>query len=127
MFINLPSYRMMMEEKTILKLSLAIAMTGIILLLFISETVEIKSYKIEDLTKKDAGKDVEVAGIITRVTETPGLFIFNIQDETGEITAILFKDGKTNITANIHVEIQGEAQEYKGDIEIIVDQITSVD
>lgn len=116
-----------MEEKTILKLSLVIAMTGIILLLFISETIEIESYKINDLTKKDAGKDVKVTGIITRVTETPGLFIFNIQDETGEITAILFKDGKTNITANMHVEIQGEAQEYKDNIEIVVDQITSVD
>ena len=115
-----------MEEKTILRISLVIAMIGIILLLFITETIEIKSYKIKDLTKKDIDKDVKIKGTITRVTETPGLFIFNIQDETGELTALLFKDEGINITENMQVEIQGTIQEYKDDIEIIVDQIISV-
>lgn len=113
-----------MEEKVLLKLSLIVSLTGILILIFISNSIEIKEYKISELNKDTIGKDVKVEGRITRITETPGLYIFNIEDETGEITAIAFKEDPINLTKDIQVILEGKIIEYKNKLEIEVQQIT---
>ena len=87
--------------------------------------MEIKEYKIKDLTKKQVNKDIKVKGTITKVTETPGLYIFNINDNTGDITAILFKEDPINLTVSQEVILEGKLVEYKDRLEINVQQILS--
>ncbi len=114
-----------MEDKTLLKLSLIVSLTGILFLMIISDNMEIKEYKIKDLTKKQVNKDIKVKGTITKVTETPGLYIFNINDNTGDITAILFKEDPINLTVSQEVILEGKLVEYKDRLEINVQQILS--
>mgnify|MGYP001587684887 CR=1 FL=1 len=116
-----------MEDQTLLKLALIVSMTGILLLIFVSDIVEVKEYKITDLTRKDIEKDVKIRGKVTRVTETPGLLIFNIRDETGEVTAILFKEDPINITENQRLEIEGKVKEYKDKLEIEVSELKTIE
>jgi len=114
-----------MEEKNLLKLSLIVSLTGLLILIVVIENIEIKEYQIKELTKKDLNKDVKLSGIITRVTETPGLIIFNLKDDTGEITGIIFKEESINLTKNQKVEVQGKIIEYKDELEIQVDQLNT--
>lgn len=115
-----------MEEKTLLKLSLIVSLIGLLILIIILENIEIKEYHIKDLTKKDLEKEVKIKGTITRVTETPGLYIFNLKDKTGEIAGVIFKEEPLNITTNQKVEVLGKIKEYKDKLEIEVEQLKSV-
>jgi len=116
-----------MQEKTLLKLSLVVSLTGLLLLIIILEQIEIKEYKIKDLTNELIGKDVQLKGTITRITETPGLIIFNMNDKTGEIAGIIFKDEQQiNITKDQDVEITGKIQLYKSKLEIEVNELKSI-
>ena len=112
-----------MDEQTLFKLALIISFAGLLLLIFISDTIEIKKYNIKDINKKLLNKQVKVSGTIERVTETPGLVIFDIKDKTGIITAIAFKETFINLTQNQHIEVEGKVIEYKDKLEIQVDQI----
>ena len=114
-----------MDEQGLLKVALICALTGILVLIFISNTIEIKQYQIKDITKKMLDKDVQVTGEITRITETPGLYIFDIKDKTGTITAIVFKEGPIELEKNQEITLQGTVKEYKDKLEIVAEQITS--
>ena len=114
-----------MEEQNLIKLSLIVSLTGILIILFISESIEIKEYKIKDISEEQLDKEVKVEGAITRITETPGLIIFNLNDKTGEITTILFKEEPINLTLNQKVQVQGKVIKYKNKLEIEANQIIS--
>lgn len=90
------------------------------------ESIEIKQYKIKDINKKLIDKDIQVQGTITRITETPGLIIFDLNDKTGTITIILFKEEPINLTKNMEINIAGTVAEYKNKLEIIADEISSI-
>ena len=112
-----------MEENKLFKLSLIVAFVGLLILILISDTIEIKKYNIKDINSKLLEKQVRVSGIISRVTQTPGLIIFDIQDKTGTISAIAFKDSLINLTQNQLIEVEGKVIKYKQKLEIQVDQI----
>jgi len=112
-----------MDEKFLFKLSLICSLTGLLILFTISESIDIKEYKISKITKELVDKQVKVRGIITRITETPGLLIFNIQDQTGNITAILFKEENLNLTLNSKILAQGKIKIYKNKPELEISQI----
>ncbi len=112
-----------MDEKNLLKLSLIVSFTGLLLLIIILDSIEIKEYKINELTKKDISKTVKLKGTITKITETPGLIIFNLKDETEEITGIIFKEEQINLTINQNAEITGKLKQYKNKLEIEVTEL----
>ena len=115
-----------MEDETLFRLALIVSMTGILLLFIISDTIKINKYNIKELTKDEIEKTVIIRGEITRITETPGLIILNLQDSTGEITGIMFKDETVNISIGSNVEVQGKVREYKKRLEIEVEQLRNV-
>lgn len=50
--------------------------------------------------------------------ETPGLYIINLKDSTGEIPIIVFKEDDLNLTKNQLIEVQGIIVEYKDNPEV---------
>ena len=113
-----------MEEKTLFKIALICSLLGLLLLFTISDSIEIKRYYIKDITKDLENKEVKVQGIITRISETPGLYLLDIQDSTGKITAILFKEENVNLTLNSNIITHGKVKIYKNKPELEVSQIT---
>ncbi len=112
-----------MEDSTLLKISLIISITGIFTLLFILEFSEVKPFQIKDITKKQLENQIKIQGEITSIKETPGLYILNVNDLTETITVIIFKEDPLNIKKGMYIEVTGEVQEYKDELEIIADKI----
>ncbi|MEK6934452.1 MAG: OB-fold nucleic acid binding domain-containing protein [Nanoarchaeota archaeon] len=112
-----------MDENSLYKLALVTSLTGLLILFTISESIEIKQYKISEINKKLLNKQIQVQGTITRITETPGLFIFDMKDKSGTITAILFKEENINITSNQKIQAEGKVIQYKNKLELEISKI----
>lgn len=113
-----------MEEETLLKVALVCSLTGVLILLFLSEIIEVKQYQIKDINKKLIEKTIKVSGKVERVTQTPGLLIFDINDNTGTITVVIFKEDPIDIQENIEVNIEGKVTQYKDKLEIIAEDVS---
>ncbi|MAG52735.1 MAG: hypothetical protein CMH62_02115 [Nanoarchaeota archaeon] len=113
-----------MKNSNLLKLSLAISLLGLFTLLLILEYSEIPFYEIEEIEESQIETRVKVQGSIASIKETPGLYILKIKDQTGIITAIVFKEKIIDIQKNSEVEVEGIIQKYQEEIEIIIDKIT---
>ncbi|MBT3691207.1 hypothetical protein HOG16_03130 [Candidatus Woesearchaeota archaeon] len=113
-----------MNENTLLKCSLLFSILGILAILFISETSSIELSKISDLTKESIEEKVRIIGEIKTIGDSPGLIILNLEDDTGTITVMLFKnEEEIPLEKNQRVEVIGTITEYKDQLEIIADQI----
>jgi len=97
------------------------SLIGILIILFIAENTEIPNSNIANITKEKLGEKTTIRGIIKKVIETPGLLIINVQDTTGNITAIIFKEENITLEKNQIVTIEGTIIEYKGNLEIQTD------
>lgn len=112
-----------MDEKTLFKVSLIITLIGILILLAVSESIEVNESKISLISKKDIDKAVRLKGKITYIKETPGLFIFNLEDSSGKIKVIAFKQESFQLEKNSIVEIEGVVKEYNNELEVQADRI----
>jgi RecJ-like exonuclease len=111
------------NEKNLLRVSLVFSLLGLLILFYITYNTEIKKYDIGSLNKDYIDKIVRVNGAIESFSETPGLYLITIKDNTGKITVIVFKDEELELQKNMVVEITGIITEYNNKIEIISKQI----
>ncbi len=112
-----------MDEASLFKISLVCSLTGLLILFTISDSIDIKKYNTSNINKDLVDKQIKVQGIITRISETPGLYLFDIQDSTGKISAILFKEEGLNISLNDKILAQGKVKIYKNKPELEISQI----
>ncbi len=112
-----------MKEKTLIKLSFITSIIGIVLLLFIMDKIELSKSNISNLTQNDIDKKIKIKAELLRITETPGLYLLNVKDFSGEISVVVFKDESINLTKGDILEIEGQITSYKDKIEIIAKKI----
>ena len=112
-----------MKERDLLGVSLIFSLIGVLALFYITYTTEITKYDIGSLNKNHIDKIVRVKGIVESFTETPGLYLINLKDDTGKITVVVFKDEELQLQKNMILEITGSITEYNNKIEIISKQI----
>ena len=112
-----------MKDSTLLKIALSISLLGILTILLISEFTPLSLTNISDLQFKTLNQKVKVYGQITSITETPKIILFNLKDNTGEITILLFKKENVTLEKNQFIEVQGTLTEYKDKLEINADLI----
>lgn len=105
-----------------LRLALICSLVGIIVLFFISESMEIKEKNINEINKDNVGEDIKIKGIVSKSTDKGKIILLDIiQPET--ITIVLFKDHDFNISTGTKVEITGEIDEFNGQLEIIGNEV----
>jgi len=112
----------------ILKISIIVAILGIISLFFISrilteETIEISELKI--------GQIERISGMLTSVYVSRDDHVFlKLADNTGEITVVAFKnsniDEAYDLEVGEEVSVLGRVDEYKGKLEIIAKEIRKI-
>ena len=107
-----------MKDSTLLKISLCCSLLGILIILFIVENLEIPESNIGNITQEDWEKTVAVSGEIKYITETPGLLIITLGDNTGNITVIAFKEENVSLEKGQIITIEGQVIEYKDQLEI---------
>ena len=99
--------------------SLAISVTGILLLYLISKVSEPQLVEISELSDY-AGKTVTVRGIVKEQYMTKyGSHVITIEDNNA--TAKVFAEEKTDIDYGDKIQITGEIQKYNNEWEIITD------
>lgn len=110
-----------MEDKTLFKISLVCSLLGILILIFISSKIELPIINIKDITEKQLDQKIKIRGEIVSIKPLDDLTILTIKDQTGEIKAIIFK--KIDLEEKTIIETKGTLTEYKGELEIIIDDI----
>lgn len=112
-----------MQEKTLLKIALVTSLVGILILLIILDKIDVSSSNINAINKTLSEKQVKIKGEITRITETPGLYIINVKDNTGNIDVIVFKEEKLELEKGAIIQVEGQITEYQGKMEIIAKKV----
>ena len=112
-----------MKEKDLLKVSLIFSLIGILILFFLTYTIKVNLYEINSLSKDNLDDIVRVKGIVESYSETPGLYLVNLKDNTGKITVVVFKDEKLELQEGLEIEVIGQVVEYQNKLEIIAKEI----
>ncbi|AJF62379.1 MAG: hypothetical protein QT11_C0001G0230 [archaeon GW2011_AR20] len=112
-----------MKEKLLLKISLVISLIGILFLLIILNNIDVPDPDINSINKDLIDKQIKVKGEITKITETPGLYIINIMDDTGNIDVVVFKEEQLNLEKGRIIQVEGQVTGYQDKIEIIAKRI----
>lgn len=108
-----------MKDKTLLKLSLAISITGIIALFVLTEVMEVPDYSIAEALKN--GGFVKISGTVKSIRQSNSISFLVIADDSGEIDAVLFD--KTDARKGNRVSVSGKIGEYKGKKQIEAKEI----
>ena len=104
--------------------SILFSVIGIACLYFLSTLSQPALIELKDVSKYE-GKSVIVEGIVTehRLTNYGSQIITIENDNT---STIVFVEGETNIEYGDKIQVTGKVQKYKGDWEIVVDNIDFV-
>jgi len=112
-----------MEEKNLLRIAIIISLIGVLILIIITEKIDISESNIAQITEKNIDQTVKIKGQITRITKTETIMILNIKDSTGEIKVTAFNPEESNLKTNQIVGINGKVTEYMNQIQIEADKI----
>ena len=110
-----------METRSLLKLSLIIALLGTFALLVLSQNIEPKTAKISGINEKMLDEWVKISGSVVDKQDYSSLRIITLEDETASINCVLQQN--ENLSMGSDVEITGKIIEYKGELEIDVSGI----
>lgn len=105
-----------MEEQTLLKTSLISSVIGIVILFGITQFINPASFSIT--TEK--GDEVNIQGIVEKITNIKGTTFLTLT--TKQKTTVVLFENKT-IPKGSHVKITGKVETYKGEKEIIGDEV----
>lgn len=112
----------------ILKISIVIAILGIIALFFITQFNKENIVKVEDLK---IGQVERITGMVTSVYVSKNDHVFlKVADNTGEITVVAFKNSNIDTAYELEngdqVSVLGRTDEYEGKLEIIAKEIRKI-
>lgn len=111
-----------MKERTLLQIAVIISILGLATLYYMSESMEVDEKVIENIDSTDYERDLHIKGNVERVTDMEKIVIFDVS-QPKTITVVAFKDGDVDISEGDSVYITGSVEEYKGEPEIIADEI----
>lgn len=114
-----------MKTKSLLKLSLIVALIGTFVIIILANNLEPKVRKIETINEKSLDEWVKIQGTIVQDYTKENLKIITVNDGTASINCILRKksDSFNENLKGKRVEILGKVIEYKDEIEIEINSL----
>ena len=112
-----------MEQETLFKLSLAVSLAGIFLLLLLSNILEPKLININQINNKTLNKKVKIAGSIEKIQDKETFKILTLSDETGKIEVLCECQ---NLSVNQNIRVIGQIQEYNGNLQIQANKLSEI-
>jgi len=111
-----------MKEKTLLKIALVCSLVGIMVLFFVSDSIEIKEKDISKINLENVGEDIKLTGYVSKVVDLENVMYVEItKPET--ISVVLFKKTNISVYEGSFVEIIGEIDEYNGRMQVIGNRV----
>ena len=122
---------MEITDDKLLKIALITCLVGIIGLIILTPTIEVKKVEIKDNTRAMVDEEVSVDCVVTDVARSSSgsSYFLTINDGTGQIQLIIFENQVAEIQSNNFdiedfkdrkVEVTGKITEYKSDLEMIL-------
>lgn len=115
-----------MKEKTLLKISIAGSLLGLIILFLLASNITVDDKNIDKITTGEIDQSVKVKGIVTKVTDREKVMFLEIS-EKAKVNALLFKKGNITIEKGDLVELNGKVDEYNGEPQLIINEIKFLD
>lgn len=125
---------MELSESQLLKISLVGTIVGLVALYFVVGTLVVESKNIGNVTTSSIGSFVSVNGTINGLKTTDGNMFFTLEDATGKIKIVLWKNvldrlvlkgfGLGKIADGNKVVVEGSVEGYKGEMEVIGNDLT---
>ncbi|MBI2583531.1 MAG: exodeoxyribonuclease VII large subunit [Candidatus Aenigmarchaeota archaeon] len=106
-------------------LSLAIAIIGIIGIWIVSAIAEPLAMQISEISEEDIGKYVAVEGYVAEKAESSDAFFLSLESEDSSLKVVAWKRS-ANLSAveiSSNVKVIGKIALYRGEIEIIADEV----
>jgi DNA/RNA endonuclease YhcR with UshA esterase domain len=120
---NFFSFFGQMQERTLLIVALVWSLIGLFILLVLASFSQPPQLNISQLNDK-IGKVVVLNADVASVGYNKDTAFLMLNDSTGEISAVFFGSPKYEIIAGDKVAIKGKVQLYKGEIEIVVQELS---
>ncbi len=112
-----------MQEPTLLRLAIVVAVIGLVALFVISATTELEVTNTYDIGRSDVNKDVRITGQIISVKEFDKMLLLEVSQQK-PVTVVMFKDGQgRSFATGDEVDITGQVKGYKGKLEIIAEKV----
>lgn len=110
----------------ILYLAFFTSIIGLLILAYVSETIEPPLSTISQLDSLNLGKNVRIAGSIIDIHTFDGdSILLKIADETAEVDVYLpynvAKDAASRLKENQRLQVIGEIQVYDGRLEVVLE------
>lgn len=115
----------MISDKTLMKLSLAMSVIGIIALFFITQMIEPLETHIDDISDAMAGRNIVVHGTVDSLAENNGNVFIELRNNS-KISVVLFEKDAGNVKnlgVGMNVTVIGKLSVYKGSLEIVVGSV----
>ena len=113
-----------MQQEKIALVALLASITGIALLFAMSEAIEPKEMKIQEITIEKEGLQAKVNARIEEFSQRQGIAFMSLYDGTGKIKAIAFEAEKfPELEKGMLASFEGKIQIYKGELELVVEKV----
>lgn len=121
----------MIMKPTLTQLSFTISLIGILFLLFLITFPPQKITPISNINSNQLNKQVKVQGTITNIKEFNqyNFLLITVKDPTGEIDILLSSTNlnQTNLTKSQNITIIGKVTQYKNNLQVQAEKITTAE
>jgi len=111
-----------MNDSQLKKIAITASLIGIVILAFISYSIEIPESSISHLSKEDEGRTIKVTGIVKDINQKEKITTIVIAQDA-VLKAVLFDKPDTMIAKGEKITFIGELRYYKGKKELIINSI----
>ena len=123
---------MAISDTLLAKISLAAAVSGLVLLFFLNAFAQPVETDIRLLDESWLEKRVAVNGSVEWYHLSQNVLIFTLSDEIGlsKIKCVIFSPSvlqRELVFKNAFLNVQGKVQRYKGELEIVAEKIVLLD
>ncbi|MBI4148880.1 OB-fold nucleic acid binding domain-containing protein [Candidatus Woesearchaeota archaeon] len=111
-----------MNERVLLRVSLAAGTIGILVLFYLSEHITIGERTIDKLSAADLEADIKIKGVVQAIEDHEKVAFLTVA-QLKDIQVVLFKEGNLSLRNGQLVEVIGTVDEYEGKLQLIGNEV----
>lgn len=113
-----------MNETQLLRITLVVALLGIIILFFLAKNIEVSKVRIDEISDEFIGKRVAISGTVQEIRLAKNMtFITIAQKESVNNMLVVAFEPLTFIQQDDSVIVSGQVKEYYGKLEIVAESV----
>lgn len=121
-----------MNDKTLMRLSLVIAIVGLAALMVAANFAEPKKVEISSIGEEMIGHNVKVNGSVESASINDGNIFISLADGNSSIDIVMFKQNAKNNAVAYNLKkgdfiiVEGKVNFYRNDLEIVADSLKRI-